>query len=91
MRGVILGALVLVACGITISMAARGAPTPPAVAAAGWEYKVIVEPKYPDDYEKEFNKLGEQGWEHCDSRVVAIWAEEAGRDVKVVIFKRPKR
>ncbi len=80
----------MVAAGITISMAARAAPVPQ-VAVTGWEYKVVEQPKYPADYENAFNKLGEQGWEYCDSRVVQEWTEEAGRDVKVVVFKRHKR
>lgn len=68
---------------------AAGAPAPKAAGPA-WEYKVIERPKYPADYEKTLNQLGEQGWEYWDTNVVDDWTGEVGRTVTVLTFKRRK-
>ena len=92
MRSTTLGLLVLVvgmAFGWNASNRPIAASAPlPKPAPPGWEYKVIEQPTYPRDYEKTLNRLGGQGWEYCDTRVVGDWTGEVGRDVTILVFKR---
>lgn len=82
MRRTFLGmAIVFAAVGATF--AAWAAPTPKNTSHS-WEYKVIERPKNPANYEKTLNRLGEEGWEYCDTYVVPEWTGDGGRDVTVL-------
>ncbi len=82
---------------LMISLLAVWGPASPGQAPAEkpqvvWEYKVVEQPSYPDDFAKTFESLGSHGWEYGGSQVAEYRKEgEAIRSATLSVFKRPRR
>ncbi len=82
----------LITVAIALCLTARGAAPPQDQQAPAWEYKVVEQPLYLDDYVKVLSDQGKQGWEYCETRTMPkVDDNKTIRNTTAILFKRPAR
>jgi len=82
----------LMAVGIALCLTARAAAPPQDHQVPSWEYKVVEQPHYLDDYVKVLGDQGKQGWEYCETRTMPKLEEDKTiRQTTAILFKRLAR
>lgn len=77
---------------VALCLTARGEAPPQDRQAPAWEYKVVEQPQYLDDFVGVLDDLGEQGWEYCETRTMPRVVEDKMiTNTTTILFKRRAR